>query len=158
MWDLLHVTWRNPVWNIENVKKGLLLSCHIWDKYFWLWLLLHHSLFYSQSWWYHILYSAAGKTFQLYSHNLIGLFDQLKKPGLAAQFQTHRFPDKILPRWDQQAWLSFFCFILFCDKVTTLRMLLHSRCAVFLLSLSNIMTDCCSGRKKKRSSGWLPLL
>ncbi|KAF3845255.1 hypothetical protein F7725_008418 [Dissostichus mawsoni] len=31
---------------------------------------------------------------QLYSHNLIGLFEQLKKPGLAAQFQTHRFPDK----------------------------------------------------------------
>ncbi|XP_042186222.1 mitogen-activated protein kinase kinase kinase kinase 5 isoform X2 [Oncorhynchus tshawytscha] len=39
-----------------------------------------------------------GKTFQLYSHNLIGLFEQLKKPGLASQFQTHRFPDKILPR------------------------------------------------------------
>ncbi|XP_045918243.1 mitogen-activated protein kinase kinase kinase kinase 5 isoform X6 [Micropterus dolomieu] len=39
-----------------------------------------------------------GKTFQLYSHNLIGLFEQLKKPGLAAQFTTHRFPDKILPR------------------------------------------------------------
>ncbi|XP_028293450.1 mitogen-activated protein kinase kinase kinase kinase 5 isoform X2 [Gouania willdenowi] len=39
-----------------------------------------------------------GKSFQLYSHNLIGLFEQLKKPGLAAQFQTHRFPDKILPR------------------------------------------------------------
>ncbi|XP_030626221.1 mitogen-activated protein kinase kinase kinase kinase 5 isoform X1 [Chanos chanos] len=39
-----------------------------------------------------------GKTFQLYSHNLIGLFEQLRKPGLAAQFQTHRFPDKILPR------------------------------------------------------------
>uniref|UniRef100_A0A8C5G575 Mitogen-activated protein kinase kinase kinase kinase n=1 Tax=Gouania willdenowi TaxID=441366 RepID=A0A8C5G575_GOUWI len=38
------------------------------------------------------------KSFQLYSHNLIGLFEQLKKPGLAAQFQTHRFPDKILPR------------------------------------------------------------
>lgn len=33
-----------------------------------------------------------GKTFQLYSHNLIGLFEQMKKPGLAAQFQTHRFP------------------------------------------------------------------
>ncbi|XP_041121104.1 mitogen-activated protein kinase kinase kinase kinase 5 isoform X2 [Polyodon spathula] len=44
------------------------------------------------------LMSLSGKTFQLYSHNLIGLFDQLKKPGLAAQFQTHRFPDKILPR------------------------------------------------------------
>ncbi|XP_010785862.1 mitogen-activated protein kinase kinase kinase kinase 5-like, partial [Notothenia coriiceps] len=44
------------------------------------------------------LFCAAGKTFQLYSHNLIGLFEQLKKPGLAAQFQTHRFPDKILPR------------------------------------------------------------
>uniref|UniRef100_A0A3B1IQS3 Mitogen-activated protein kinase kinase kinase kinase n=1 Tax=Astyanax mexicanus TaxID=7994 RepID=A0A3B1IQS3_ASTMX len=39
-----------------------------------------------------------GKTFQLYSHNLLGLFEQLKKPGLAAQFQTHRFPDRILPR------------------------------------------------------------
>ncbi|XP_023208723.1 mitogen-activated protein kinase kinase kinase kinase 5 isoform X1 [Xiphophorus maculatus] len=39
-----------------------------------------------------------GRSFQLYSHNLIGLFEQLKKPGLAAQFQTHRFPDKILPR------------------------------------------------------------
>ncbi|XP_037097086.1 mitogen-activated protein kinase kinase kinase kinase 5 isoform X5 [Syngnathus acus] len=39
-----------------------------------------------------------GKNFQLYSHNLIGLFEQLKKPGLAAQLQTHRFPDKILPR------------------------------------------------------------
>uniref|UniRef100_A0A8C7FVM0 non-specific serine/threonine protein kinase n=1 Tax=Oncorhynchus kisutch TaxID=8019 RepID=A0A8C7FVM0_ONCKI len=38
------------------------------------------------------------KTFQLYSHNLIGLFEQLKKPGLASQFQTHRFPDKMLPR------------------------------------------------------------
>ncbi|MGH0184776.1 UNVERIFIED_CONTAM: hypothetical protein FKN15_016257 [Acipenser sinensis] len=44
------------------------------------------------------LMSLSGKSFQLYSHNLIGLFDQLKKPGLAAQFQTHRFPDKILPR------------------------------------------------------------
>uniref|UniRef100_A0A8C5EAY0 Mitogen-activated protein kinase kinase kinase kinase n=1 Tax=Gouania willdenowi TaxID=441366 RepID=A0A8C5EAY0_GOUWI len=41
---------------------------------------------------------SVGKSFQLYSHNLIGLFEQLKKPGLAAQFQTHRFPDKILPR------------------------------------------------------------
>lgn len=41
-----------------------------------------------------------GRSFQLYSHNLIGLFEQLKKPGLAAQFQTHRFPDKILPRSD----------------------------------------------------------
>ncbi|XP_038141041.1 mitogen-activated protein kinase kinase kinase kinase 5 isoform X3 [Cyprinodon tularosa] len=39
-----------------------------------------------------------GRSFQLYSHNLIGQFEQLKKPGLAAQFQTHRFPDKILPR------------------------------------------------------------
>ncbi|XP_072564507.1 mitogen-activated protein kinase kinase kinase kinase 5 [Paramormyrops kingsleyae] len=39
-----------------------------------------------------------GKTFQLYSHNLVGLFEQLRKPGLAAQFQTHRLPDKILPR------------------------------------------------------------
>uniref|UniRef100_A0A8C7FRV2 non-specific serine/threonine protein kinase n=1 Tax=Oncorhynchus kisutch TaxID=8019 RepID=A0A8C7FRV2_ONCKI len=44
------------------------------------------------------LMSLSGKTFQLYSHNLIGLFEQLKKPGLASQFQTHRFPDKILPR------------------------------------------------------------
>uniref|UniRef100_A0AAY4AE32 Mitogen-activated protein kinase kinase kinase kinase n=1 Tax=Denticeps clupeoides TaxID=299321 RepID=A0AAY4AE32_9TELE len=45
------------------------------------------------------LMSLSGKTsFQLYSHNLIGLFEQLRKPGLAAQFQTHRFPDKILPR------------------------------------------------------------
>ncbi|XP_063764181.1 mitogen-activated protein kinase kinase kinase kinase 5 isoform X2 [Eleginops maclovinus] len=44
------------------------------------------------------LMSLSGKTFQLYSHNLIGLFEQLKKPGLAAQFQTHRFPDRILPR------------------------------------------------------------
>uniref|UniRef100_A0AAQ4RSS1 Mitogen-activated protein kinase kinase kinase kinase n=1 Tax=Gasterosteus aculeatus aculeatus TaxID=481459 RepID=A0AAQ4RSS1_GASAC len=44
------------------------------------------------------LMSLSGRTFQLYSHNLIGLFEQLKKPGLAAQFQTHRFPDKILPR------------------------------------------------------------
>uniref|UniRef100_A0A3Q3WUM7 Mitogen-activated protein kinase kinase kinase kinase n=1 Tax=Mola mola TaxID=94237 RepID=A0A3Q3WUM7_MOLML len=41
---------------------------------------------------------AKRKTFQLYSHNLIGLFEQLRKPGLAAQFQTHRFPDRILPR------------------------------------------------------------
>uniref|UniRef100_H2TEF7 Mitogen-activated protein kinase kinase kinase kinase n=1 Tax=Takifugu rubripes TaxID=31033 RepID=H2TEF7_TAKRU len=41
---------------------------------------------------------SVGKTFQLYSHNLIGLFEQLRKPGLAAQFQTHRFPDRILPR------------------------------------------------------------
>ncbi|XP_067276826.1 mitogen-activated protein kinase kinase kinase kinase 5 isoform X1 [Pseudorasbora parva] len=39
-----------------------------------------------------------GKTFQLYTHNLIGLFEQLRKPGLATQFHTHRFPDKILPR------------------------------------------------------------
>ncbi|TSK22652.1 Mitogen-activated protein kinase kinase kinase kinase 5 [Bagarius yarrelli] len=39
-----------------------------------------------------------GKTFQLYSHNLIGLFEQLKKPGLAAQLQTHRFPERMLPR------------------------------------------------------------
>uniref|UniRef100_A0A8D2KUT1 Mitogen-activated protein kinase kinase kinase kinase n=1 Tax=Varanus komodoensis TaxID=61221 RepID=A0A8D2KUT1_VARKO len=40
----------------------------------------------------------AGKTFQLYSHNLIALFEQAKKTGLAAHIQTHRFPDKILPR------------------------------------------------------------
>uniref|UniRef100_A0A7M4FND8 Mitogen-activated protein kinase kinase kinase kinase n=1 Tax=Crocodylus porosus TaxID=8502 RepID=A0A7M4FND8_CROPO len=38
------------------------------------------------------------KTFQLYSHNLIALFEQAKKTGLAAHIQTHRFPDKILPR------------------------------------------------------------
>ncbi|KAL0969416.1 hypothetical protein UPYG_G00227140 [Umbra pygmaea] len=44
------------------------------------------------------LMSLSGKTFQLYSHNLIGLFDQLRKPGLASQFHTHRFPDRILPR------------------------------------------------------------
>ncbi|XP_038141042.1 mitogen-activated protein kinase kinase kinase kinase 5 isoform X4 [Cyprinodon tularosa] len=44
------------------------------------------------------LMSLSGRSFQLYSHNLIGQFEQLKKPGLAAQFQTHRFPDKILPR------------------------------------------------------------
>ncbi|XP_063040405.1 mitogen-activated protein kinase kinase kinase kinase 5 isoform X7 [Engraulis encrasicolus] len=47
------------------------------------------------------LMSLSGKTsFQLYSHNLIGLFEQLRKPGIgiAAQFQTHRFPDRILPR------------------------------------------------------------
>uniref|UniRef100_A0A7N6AM05 Mitogen-activated protein kinase kinase kinase kinase n=1 Tax=Anabas testudineus TaxID=64144 RepID=A0A7N6AM05_ANATE len=44
------------------------------------------------------LMSLSGKTFQLYSHNLIGLFEQLRKPGLAAQFQTHRFPDRIIPR------------------------------------------------------------
>ena len=39
-----------------------------------------------------------GKTFQLYSHNLIALFEQAKKTGLAAHIQTHRFPDRILPR------------------------------------------------------------
>ncbi|XP_041430195.1 mitogen-activated protein kinase kinase kinase kinase 5 S homeolog isoform X1 [Xenopus laevis] len=39
-----------------------------------------------------------GKTVQLYSHNLVGLFEQAKKPGLAAHIQTHRFPDRILPR------------------------------------------------------------
>ncbi|XP_040189619.1 mitogen-activated protein kinase kinase kinase kinase 5 isoform X1 [Rana temporaria] len=39
-----------------------------------------------------------GKTLQLYSHNLIGLFEQAKKPGLAGHMQTHRFPDRILPR------------------------------------------------------------
>ncbi|XP_051503308.1 mitogen-activated protein kinase kinase kinase kinase 5-like [Myxocyprinus asiaticus] len=46
------------------------------------------------------LMSLSGKTFQLYSHNLIGLFEQLRKPGLGTplQFHTHRFPDKILPR------------------------------------------------------------
>uniref|UniRef100_A0A803TSE1 Mitogen-activated protein kinase kinase kinase kinase n=1 Tax=Anolis carolinensis TaxID=28377 RepID=A0A803TSE1_ANOCA len=41
---------------------------------------------------------SAGKTFQLYSHNLIALFEQAKKTGLAAHIQTHRFPDRILPR------------------------------------------------------------
>ncbi|XP_077393975.1 mitogen-activated protein kinase kinase kinase kinase 5 isoform X7 [Festucalex cinctus] len=51
------------------------------------------------------LMSLSGKNFQLYSHNLIGLFEQLKKPGLAAQLQTHRFPDKILPRADR----DLFC-------------------------------------------------
>lgn len=39
-----------------------------------------------------------GKTFQLYSHNLVGLFEQAKKPGLASHIQTHRFPDRIIPR------------------------------------------------------------
>ncbi|XP_053553621.1 mitogen-activated protein kinase kinase kinase kinase 5 isoform X2 [Bombina bombina] len=45
-----------------------------------------------------ILMSLSGKTLQLYSHNLVGLFEQSKKPGLAAHIQTHRFPDRILPR------------------------------------------------------------
>uniref|UniRef100_A0A8V5FPW2 Mitogen-activated protein kinase kinase kinase kinase n=1 Tax=Melopsittacus undulatus TaxID=13146 RepID=A0A8V5FPW2_MELUD len=45
------------------------------------------------------LMSLSGKTFQLYSHNLIALFEQAKKTGLAAHIQTHRFPDKILPRY-----------------------------------------------------------
>ncbi|KAM9294168.1 mitogen-activated protein kinase kinase kinase kinase 5 [Gastrophryne carolinensis] len=44
------------------------------------------------------LMSLSGKTLQLYSHNLIGLFEQAKKPGLAAHIQTHRFPDRIIPR------------------------------------------------------------
>uniref|UniRef100_A0A8C0J654 Mitogen-activated protein kinase kinase kinase kinase n=1 Tax=Chelonoidis abingdonii TaxID=106734 RepID=A0A8C0J654_CHEAB len=44
------------------------------------------------------LMSLSGKTFQLYSHNLIALFEQAKKTGFAAHMQTHRFPDKILPR------------------------------------------------------------
>ncbi|XP_067319240.1 mitogen-activated protein kinase kinase kinase kinase 5 isoform X2 [Anolis sagrei] len=44
------------------------------------------------------LMSLSGKTFQLYSHNLIALFEQAKKTGLAAHIQTHRFPDRILPR------------------------------------------------------------
>ena len=44
-------------------------------------------------------FSFIGKTFQLYSHNLIALFEQAKKPGLAAHIQTHRFPDRILPRY-----------------------------------------------------------
>ncbi|XP_029454215.1 mitogen-activated protein kinase kinase kinase kinase 5 isoform X2 [Rhinatrema bivittatum] len=44
------------------------------------------------------LMSLSGKSCQLYSHNLIGLFEQAKKPGLAAHIQTHRFPDRILPR------------------------------------------------------------
>ncbi|XP_078418666.1 mitogen-activated protein kinase kinase kinase kinase 5 isoform X1 [Cetorhinus maximus] len=45
-----------------------------------------------------ILMSLSGKTFQLYSHNLVALFEQAKKPGLASHIQTHRFPDKIIPR------------------------------------------------------------
>uniref|UniRef100_A0A670HL85 Mitogen-activated protein kinase kinase kinase kinase n=1 Tax=Podarcis muralis TaxID=64176 RepID=A0A670HL85_PODMU len=44
------------------------------------------------------LMSLSGRTFQLYSHNLIALFEQAKKTGLAAHIQTHRFPDRILPR------------------------------------------------------------
>jgi len=46
-----------------------------------------------------MLFSLTGKTFQLYSHNLIALFEQAKKTGLAAHIQTHRFPDRILPRY-----------------------------------------------------------
>ncbi|GCB66581.1 hypothetical protein scyTo_0010118 [Scyliorhinus torazame] len=45
-----------------------------------------------------ILMSLSGKNFQLYSHNLVALFEQAKKPGLASHIQTHRFPDKIIPR------------------------------------------------------------
>uniref|UniRef100_A0A4W3IRT7 Mitogen-activated protein kinase kinase kinase kinase n=1 Tax=Callorhinchus milii TaxID=7868 RepID=A0A4W3IRT7_CALMI len=45
-----------------------------------------------------ILMSLSGKSFQLYSHNLIALFEQARKPGLASHMQTHRFPDKIIPR------------------------------------------------------------
>ncbi|KAG9481147.1 hypothetical protein GDO78_010415 [Eleutherodactylus coqui] len=44
------------------------------------------------------LMSLSGRTLQLYSHNLVGLFEQAKKPGLAGHIQTHRFPDRILPR------------------------------------------------------------
>lgn len=50
--------------------------------------------------------SLKGKTFQLYSHNLIGLFEQLRKPGLATQFHTHRFPDRILPRYTHTLFLK----------------------------------------------------
>ncbi|TRZ00509.1 hypothetical protein DNTS_018407 [Danionella cerebrum] len=41
------------------------------------------------------LMSLSGKTFQLYSHNLIGLFEQLRKPGLATQrfALTTKIPD-----------------------------------------------------------------
>uniref|UniRef100_A0A8C5TFU0 Mitogen-activated protein kinase kinase kinase kinase n=1 Tax=Malurus cyaneus samueli TaxID=2593467 RepID=A0A8C5TFU0_9PASS len=62
---------------------------------------LHEATMEQCTWLYVInntLMSLSGKTFQLYSHNLIALFEQAKKTGLAAHIQTHRFPDKILPR------------------------------------------------------------
>ncbi|XP_043930234.1 mitogen-activated protein kinase kinase kinase kinase 5 isoform X2 [Protopterus annectens] len=46
----------------------------------------------------HTLMSLSGKTLQLYSHNLVTLFEQAKKAGLTGHIQTPRFPDKILPR------------------------------------------------------------
>lgn len=103
-----------------------------------------------------ILYSAPGKTFQLYSHNLIGLFEQLKKPGLAAQFQTHRFPDRIIPRWGQYAWGFWKSCLLPHFSATLLTSLLFSLQACckthavlsFCSSLSTIMTNNCICRGK----------
>lgn len=81
-------------------------------------------------------YSVSGKTFQLYSHNLIGLFEQLKKPGIAAQFQTHRFPERILPRYTQaHFWLQQSLVVDYC---LVLLLTLDGRCKQQHLSLKAI--------------------
>uniref|UniRef100_A0A671NTH9 Mitogen-activated protein kinase kinase kinase kinase n=1 Tax=Sinocyclocheilus anshuiensis TaxID=1608454 RepID=A0A671NTH9_9TELE len=93
------------------------------------------------------LMSLSGKTFQLYSHNLIGLFEQLRKPGLATQFHTHRFPDRILPRYtDTHSFCTFHSiFAMVLLHMLSLSFTLPMRSPYFIYTGSaRLVSQCCN--------------